>query len=218
MTTTWNLTREQIGKKALQKVGNLARGQTANADDLALAIQALDGILKELPIFGYAWPQTALTQAALTLLAGVPTVTFPTDYYGGALVTYLDASGNELPLQLITLDQWLAIPQKSQAAAYPLMAYLDRASVLHVWPVQTANVSAKLSYQQIVADSAAMAITALDPSMMLGIVYAVAAEIGDEFGATEDQIARWRAEWIGRRSLSIMGRTFPSPDRITTAD
>jgi hypothetical protein len=50
------LTRAQIGEKALQKVGNLARGQTANPDDLKIATDALARLIKALPVHGYTWP------------------------------------------------------------------------------------------------------------------------------------------------------------------
>lgn len=218
MPTAWNLTREQIGRAALRKVGNLARGETPNADDLKLATDALDGILKELPIYGYSWPQISVAQAVLTLAANIGSVSLPTDYYGNPIVTYLDASGNELPLPLIPLDEWLAIPRKTDAAAYPMRGYIDRANVLHVWPVQTANVSARLTYQQIVPDTAPNTVSGVDQSMVLGLGYAVAAEIADDFNATAEQVARWTAIWAQRRALGIMGRTYPSPGRITVDD
>lgn len=50
------LTRVQIAEKALQKVGNLARGQTANPDDRQIALDALGRLLASLPVHGYTWP------------------------------------------------------------------------------------------------------------------------------------------------------------------
>src|SRR6185436_20304620 len=153
MTTAWTMTRDQICRKALRKVGNLARGVTPNADDMALAVEALDGILKELPIHGYTWPQLTTVQASLTLTAGVSTVNLPTDYRHGSIISYIDASGAEVPLRLTTYEDFLSIPLKTQGARYPTVGFVDRANVLHVWPVQTANLAAKVSYEQIVADT-----------------------------------------------------------------
>lgn len=218
MPTAWNLTREQIGRAALRKVGNLARGETPNADDLKLATDALDGILKELPIFGYSWPQISTTPAALTLLANVATVALPVDYYGNPLLTYLDVSGNEIPLPLLSLAEWNEITRKTDGARYPQFGFIDRDDTLHVWPVQTANVSARLTYQQIVPDTAPNTVSGVDQSMVLGLGYAVAAEIADDFNATAEQIARWTAVWAQRRALGIMGRTYPSPGRVTVDD
>lgn len=218
MPTTWNLTREQIAHSALRKVGNIARGATPNADDLAIAYQALDGILKELPIYGYSWPQTVIAPAALVLSAGVATVNLPADYYGNAMLNYLDASGNELPLPLLSQAEWNAIPRKTEAAAYPRFGYIDRANVLHVWPVQTANVSARLTYQQVLADTAPNTVSGVDQTMVRGLTYAVAEAIGDDFNATSEQMARWAAIWAERRALGVMGRTYPSPGRITVDD
>lgn len=50
------LTRNKIAEKALQKVGNLARGQTANPDDRQIALDSLDRLIKSLPIHGYTVP------------------------------------------------------------------------------------------------------------------------------------------------------------------
>lgn len=218
MPTAWNLTREEIGRAALRKVGNLARGETPNTDDLKLATDALDGILKELPIYGYAWPQISATPAVLTLLANIATVALPTDYYGNPLLTYLDASGNEIPLPLLSLAEWNEITRKTDGARYPQFGFIDRDDTLHVWPVQTANVSARLTYQQIMPDTAPNTVSGVDQSMVLGLTYAVAVEIADDFNATGEQIARWTAIWAQRRALGIMGRTYPSPGRITTDD
>lgn len=218
MTTAWTLTRDQICRKALRKVGNLARGVTPNADDMALAVEALDGILKELPIFGYSWPQTTLVQASLTLTANVATVTLPTDYRHGAIVSYVDAAGKEVQLPLTTYEAYLAIPLKTEGAAYPTLGFVDRGNVLHVWPVQTSNLAAKVSYEQIIADTVPLQAIALDPTWMIGIVYGVAAEIGDEFGADEGQIARWAASWGARRALGIAYHSARTPGRITVDD
>src|SRR6476659_4898543 len=192
MTTAWNLTREQIAKSALRKVGNIARGETPKADDLNIAYEALDGLLKELPIYGYAWPQTVVVSAVLTLVGGVPTVNLPTDYYGQPIVTYFDAAGNELPLKLLTLEEWTSIIRKTDLSAYPSRGYIDRSNVLHVWPVQTANVSARLSYQQIIADTSPNTVSGVDQTMVRGLTYAVAEAIGDDFNSTTEQMLRWR--------------------------
>lgn len=218
MTTTWNLTREQIAKAALRKVGNIARGETPSQDDLNIAYEALDGILKELPLYGYSWPQIATAPAALTLLANVPTVSLPSDYYGNPIVTYLDASGNEISLSLLSLSEWNEIIRKTDASAYPQFGYIGPDNVLHVWPVQTTNVSARLMYQKILSDTSPNVVSGIDQTMVQGLIYGVSAEIGDEFNATAEQISRWTAIWIGRRSLGIMARTYASPGRITVDD
>lgn len=218
MTTTWNLTREQIGKAALRKVGNLARGATPRQDDLQICYDALDGILKELPIYGYSWPQIAPAQAVVTLVAATATATLPTDYYGNPILTYLDAGGNEVPLPLLSLAEWNDIIRKTDPAAYPQFGYIGPDNVLHVWPVQTANVSARLVYQKILSDTSPTAISGIDQTMVNGLVYGVAFAISDEFPSEPEKVARWGALWAERRTLGIMTRTYASPGRITVDD
>ena len=117
------LTRAQIAEKALQKVGNLARGETADPDDRQIALDALGRLITALPVHGYTVPDP-LPATDTTLVA-----------------------------------EW-------------------------------------------------------DEALILG----VAAEIGDEFGASPDQILRWLQQWGGLRD-KLIDYTAPAlPDRISVAD
>lgn len=117
------LTRAQIAAKALQKVGNLARGQTANPDDLKIATDALARLITALPVHGYTVP-------------------------------------DPLPATDTTL-----VPE---------------------W----------------------------DEALILG----VAAEIGDEFGATDAQILRWLQQWGGLRDRLIDYTAPELPDCASVED
>lgn len=117
------LTRAQIAAKALQKVGNLARGQTANPDDLQIALDALARLITSLPVHGYTVP-------------------------------------DPVPATDTTL-----VPE---------------------W----------------------------DEALILG----VAAEIGDEFSATDAQIIRWLQQWAGLRD-QLIDYTAPAlPDCASVED
>jgi len=218
MSTTWNLTRLQIATKALQKVGTLARTETADTDDLVVVYDALDALLKALPIFGYAWPRLAAGQTALPLVAATQQTTLPADYYGGALISYLDASGNEKPLRLVPLVEWNNIVRKTDTAAYPLLGYLDNFNVLRTWPIQTATLAGKLVYQKVIDDGVTASPTGLAQIWLQGLIYGLAAEIGDEFGATEAQIKRWGEKWASHRTLCIMNQSYPQADSVTVRD
>lgn len=218
MSTTWNLTREQIATKALQKVGNLARGETADPDDVKIATDALDGLLKELPIFGYAWPQVTPGAVIVVLAQGSGTGVMPADYYDGAAVTYLDAAGNEHKLPLVSPAEWAAIPRKTDAGTYPQKCFIDAGDTLHVWPVPPASVQIRLFYSRVLSDTATGNPVGLDASFTLGLVYGISAEIGDEFGATEAQMARWRGEWAVRRGLGIKNHAQQLPACMSVDD
>lgn len=114
------LTRAKIGEKALQKVGNLARGETADPDDLTIATDALGRLIAALPVHGYVYPDPP--------------------------------PGTDTGLG----EHW-------------------------------------------------------DEALILG----VAAEIGDDFGATTDQILRWLQQWGGLRDR-LIGYDAPAlPDRVS---
>lgn len=219
MSTSWNLTRYQIGLRALQKLRVVAGGETPRPEDLGLVYDSLDAILKELPIYGYAWPQMVSGQATLTLLAGVQATTLPTDYYhGSAIVSFIDASGNEQRLRLVTLVEWNDIQRKAYTGAYPEVGYIDNFNVLRTWPVQTVDRVAKLVYQQVIADTVTQEVTGLNQVWLKGIVYAVAEDAGDEFGISRDQMAIWNAKWSEARTRCIMSQTYPSPGQIGVDD
>lgn len=219
MSTTWNLTRLQIATKVLQKVGTLARGETPDEDDLEIVYDALDALLKELPIYGFAWPRLASGQTALPLVVATQATNLPADYYpGSAIVSYLDAAGNEVPLRLVTLAEWNSLSRKTDTAPYPDLGYIDNFNVLRTWPVQTATLAGKLVYQQVISDAVTGQVTGLNQIWLKGLVYGVAENIGDEFGATEAQLLRWAKKWIEARSLCIANQSFPGPACISVDD
>lgn len=218
MSTTWNLTRLQVATKALQKVGTLARGETPDPDDLDIVYDAIDALLKELPIYGYTWPRLAAGQTALPLVAATQQTNLPADYYGGAMISFLDDSGNEKPLPLVSLDKWNALVRKTDTAAYPLLGYLDNFNVLRTWPIQTATRAGKLVYQKVIDDTVTGAATGLSQVWLKGLPYGVAEAIGDEFGASESQMKRWGMKWMEARTLCVMSQTYPSVDSVTVRD
>lgn len=203
MSVTWTLTRERLCDKAMEKCGALGVGETPSTADRDLCLEALDSLLKELAFYGYSWPQYTAQQAAITFLAATSTVTLPADYSGGGIINVVDTSGNERPFTLLTLIEWNAIADKSQTADYPKFGYVDNADVLHVWPIQTGNVSGKLWYQQIIDDSAASTAVDLDPAWLRSLVYGIAGEIGDEHDVPEAKIIRFKQEWMAGRLRGI---------------
>lgn len=216
MSVTWSLTRERICDKALEKCKRLGVGRTVSGDDRALCLEALDGILKNLHWYGYSWPKTQSGSQALTINS--QTTTLPTDFYTGAMLTYTDASGNEIGLPFVTPEQWKSIVLKTTTATYPDRAHIDNFNVLWVYPVPTAALAAKLYYQKVISDSVASTKPDVDSPWLLGLAYGVAAEVGDEFGVDEKKLARFEAKWREQRALGIMNESPPGPDRIEVSD
>lgn len=215
----WSLTRERICDKALEKCQRLGIGRTVSGDDRALCLEALDSILKNLLWRGYSWPKTATGSSSLVLTSGLASIAMPTDYYSGAHINYVDASGNEVPLPLpTTREEYASIPLKTTQASYPQQVYIDNFNILFPYPLTNQSVTLKVYYQKVIDDSVAQSSLSLDSPWILGLVYGVAAEVGDEFGVTVEKLARFEAKWERQLNFGIMNEAPPGPDRITVSD
>lgn len=222
MSVTWNLFRERVCDKALEKCGVTGDGEPVSAGDRNLCLEALDGILKNLLWYGYSWPKTVSGATALTCLANVATKTLPTDFYTGAKFKYVDSTNPLLPqeidLPVITADQWRSITSKSQTAARPDRIYVDNFNVAWLWPVPSVQVTINLYYQAVIADTVVNSNTPLDSPWLLGLVYAVAAEVGSEFNVPDNKLTRFEAKWAQQRTLGLMNEGAPLPDRVAVDD
>lgn len=205
MSTSWTLTRERIADKALEKCNVLGVGRVANEEDRSLAMEAMDGILKELPTHGVEWPKVIDSQANIALLADTSPTALPTDYYGGLVVNVVGADGNESELELVSLSEWNAIPDKDYASGYPSKGYIDQQNNLHTWPVQNQAVTLKAYYTKVADDTVDGQAPDITQPFILGFVYGIAAEIGDEFGVKSEKIMRFEAKW--NAALMRMKRT-----------
>lgn len=104
------LTRAKIAEKALQKVGNLARGETADLDDLQIALDALGRLIAALPVHGYTWPDPR--PATETELG---------EHWDEALILGVTAEigdefGADLASSTLRLQQWAGL--RKQLIAY----------------------------------------------------------------------------------------------------
>jgi hypothetical protein len=219
VTANWTLTRERICDKALEKCGRAGVVRASNPSDRMLCLEALDGLLKNLLWFGYSWPKTTSGSSPLVLTNNLASIALPTDYYTGGRLNYVDASGNEVPLPLpITAEEWRLIPLKTTQAAYPIKVYIDNFNVLFPYPRTNQSVTLNLYYQKVIDNTVAASSVNLDSPWLLGLVYGVAADIGDEFGVKDTKLARFEAKWREQRNLGIMNEGPPGPDRISVSD
>lgn len=218
MTTSWTLTRERICDKALEKCQRLGVGRAVSADDRALCLEALDGILKNLMWYGLSWPKTTSGATTLAIGAGTQTTSLPTDYYTGAMLKYVDASGQEQPLRVATTEEWDAIQLKSTQQPYPDRCYIDNFNVVWFYPVPSISLAVNLYYQKVIDDTVAGQAPDLDSPWLIGLPYGVAAEVGDEFGVKPDRLARFEAKWAVHRDRGIRNEAPPGPDRVQVSD
>lgn len=218
-TANWTLTRERICDKALEKCKRLGIGRNATAGDRSLCLEALDGILKQLLWYGYSWPKTVSGFGTLSLTSNLASIAMPTDFYTGAHVNYVDTSGNEVPLPTpITREEWANTPLKTTQASYPQKVYIDNFNTLFPYPRTNQTVVLNVYYQKVIANTVASSSVDLDSPWYVGLVYGVAAEVGDEFGVDDKKLMKFEAKWNAQRSLGIMNEASPGPDRMTVSD
>jgi hypothetical protein len=188
-------TREELVKGAFWKMGVLAHGETPEAEDATRGLRALEDVLNELPIHGSIWSKLA-DLVSFTITANVQNTDlssaisgFSSLYANDLTLWYVDSGWNDIPLPLVTVDTWDAIPLKTQTAAYPILAFMKPDNdTLQTWPIQTQNVTVKARYQKRIADTSVNTAPDLGEEWALFFYNALAAEMGPEYGVAPDKV------------------------------
>lgn len=184
--------------RALRLIGAVASGETAQASELADGITALNGMLG-------SWANerlmvNALVREELTLVAGTAQYTVGT---GGTFSTTrpqkIERAGLEIqspsvveiPMKIITVDEYAAISQKDLQSEIPQMVYLDDAyplATLSFWPVpSTTNHFVMYSWKPITAIADASDSMSLAPGYDDAVDYNLAVRLAPEYGKSVSQ-------------------------------
>lgn len=219
MAVAWTQTRENLADAALRKCGVLGAEQTPASADRQLALDALDGLLKSLPLYGLVWPEMVQTTSAISYTAGTAQMPMPADWFGGAFSANLidPVTGKESPLAIGDLTWYDGLADKSTQAARIQVVFADQNRVLRVYPVPNVTQGLKLWYQSVTEDSVA-ATAPLRAEWMLGLIYGIAANIGDEFGVAPASMQRFELKWLEARSRALISMSAHLPVIVTVAD
>lgn len=192
MSTSFTRTREQIAALALRKLGILASGGTAYADDLTITYEAIDLRLKEMHSLGNFWRKVNPTPSTFTITAatasaahGLTDLLFPVSLF-------VTVSSVDEPIQLISPMFYAGLGDLTQSGD-AIYAMHDGAN-FKFWPVPTENRTAKLLYEKITDDTAASTAPDVEVSMMRSLGAIVAYDLADQFGVEENKIRRLAAE------------------------
>lgn len=219
MSTSWTLPVADILTDALELIGVLGVGQTASAEDNDIAMRALQGILKELPIHGVSWPKVTVDPVALTWDAGTPAeVALPADYFGVPHCYYLAADGGKVPLSMLTKAAYDAVPDPAATAEHPESIYIGPNNAAFLYPVPTSNPALKLTYQAIASDATLAASPDVAQAWIAGLGLWVANEIAPKFSvdmATRQDIG---ARFVARRQLMLAYACETAPIQLTVDD
>lgn len=149
-TATFELTRDQLLRRAFQLAGLLESAQSMRADDAAMASDLLGMELDSLQAEGVLLRHVERTTKAL--VAGTAAYTLDTDtvdvFVGPDNVagTYVPSSGGESVIRAISRQEYIQITNKTTQAV-PSLVYIEKTAsvVATFWPVPAATSSYRYS-------------------------------------------------------------------------
>jgi hypothetical protein len=199
MSTSWSLTASQICTDALEHLGAIADGETPSAGDLQTCLRGLDGLLKELPAFGYHWPSLSV-ETALTW-TGAAFMALPADYYNFPTAWKL-VNGEKYPLVQFPHAEWV-LKHDRAASGDVTHFYISPDNKFYVWPVPAADPVVSLQYMRIVDDASIGIAPAVSQIWLNPLGYGVADEVGLKFGVSKERRTEIKARWLDKKSRAL---------------
>ncbi len=192
MTYSFTRTREEMAVLVLGKLGVLAAGETASAEDATLVYEAIDLRLKEMHRRGIYWRNVGKRTLSFTIPANVASASASVDILYPVAMYIVNTSLDD-PVEIIGAKEYAAIDNKSYAGPPEKVLYVSSAEFLF-WPVPTSNTTAKVLYEQIADDTAASTTPDVDVSMLRWLKDIIAYDLADHFGLPEQKVMRFAQE------------------------
>jgi hypothetical protein len=199
MSTAWTLAAADVCTDALEHLGVIGAGEAASGDDMQVALRALDGVLKELPINGYVWPKLS-AETALTWTAG-QTIPLPADFFG-APVAWRLVDGKKVPLAQLPHARWIQMPDRA-AAGTPTHFYVAPDNTIALWPVPETDPAVTLQYQRIVDDAEETVQPDVPQYMLNALGYGVAHECVLKFDTPPARAQTIAERWMSKRAAAL---------------
>lgn len=196
-STNYSTTRNQIIYDALLLLNAIAAQETADAHNLAFCGRFLDMMIKQWAPKMTVWPTK---DVSVTLTPGTTSYTI-----GDGLdideprplqvisARRQDTSGNEIPVDVVSREEYMAIPTKTTQAP-PTMVHYERlrtSGTLYVWPTgDTGSTALILSVKRALED---MDEDGNEPDFpqeaLLALVYNLAVLVGPAYGGIPQDVA-----------------------------
>jgi hypothetical protein len=199
MSTAWTLAAADVCTDALEHLGVIGAGEAASGDDMQVALRALDAVLKELPLAGYAWPKLS-AESALAWTAG-QSIPLPDDYFG-APVAWRLVDGKKSPLTQLPHARWVQMADRG-AAGTPTHFYVGPDQAIYLWPVPATDPTVTLQYQRIVSDADTTAQPDVPQYWLNALGYGVASELLLKFDTPEPRAQAISARWQAKRAAAL---------------
>ena len=199
-TTTFSITRDDIIKGALRKIGVVAQGEVPTSDQITEASFALNLMVKAWEADGM--PLWALRTTAIPLTDGVNaynigiTKTVNTDKPLKVIQAWIrDTTSNvDVPMRILTKQEYSILGNKTTSGK-PIQIYYEPLSdygILHVFPtpasIDAANNQIYITYQRPYEDFSIATDTPDFPQEWYdAVVYGLAVRLAPEYGLPIDQ-------------------------------
>ena len=205
--------------RAMRLAGVIGKGETPDSDESADGLVALNAMLESWSIdrlFAYYIVSETLTMVSgdgsYTMgSSGDLNTTRPTQLDDSCFIT---VDGIDLPLSLITEQQYASIVLKTVETNVPIVLYPEYGYplvTLKFWPVPSVSMTASIkSWKQLQQFTDLTTALSMPPGSQRAIEFSLAEEFGPEFGATiprkVEQIAA-----AARRSLKRINLASQMP-------
>lgn len=192
MTISFTRTREQMRDLILGKLGVLAAGETASAEDATLVYEAIDLRLKELHRRGIFWRKVTRRALSFTIPSSIASASASVDVLFPLQMHVVVGSIDE-PVEIISIRDYANIPNKGDLGTPSKVLYNGSAEFIF-WPVPRAATTAKVVYEKIADDTAASTQPDVDVSMLRWLRDIIAYDLADYYGLPEQKIQRLAGE------------------------
>lgn len=210
-TSTFDLSRDQMIRRAYQLCGLLEASQNPSADDIALGADLLTMELLALQADGVPIVQT--TRTTLAMLASTVEYTLPTDTFdvfvdgNNFAGTWLPTSGTtEMPVRAISRTEYMAIPTKT-TTGQPTMVYVERlisSTRLAFWPAPSAAGTFKYAQIRLARDLGTGAVTTdMSRRWQKALTYLLAYQLSYAKSAPLDRVRELRKEAAEMRARAM---------------
>lgn len=189
------MTARDLIRGSLRLIGAIASGESGSENEQAEALAVLNDLMDSWSLDGFLLYQTKresfpITTGLQNITMG-PLGTFDTIRPIKVLRASVEQNGNEIPIRLVTVDEWAKITVKSTNSELPSKIYVEGTfplETLNIWPIPSAaNNLIIYSYKPLLSFVNDSDDLILPPGYARALRYNLAIELASEYGKTIPQ-------------------------------
>jgi hypothetical protein len=207
----WTLTTIEVIRGALELCQAIGVGEPVSDPDTETCMDALQGLVKELPSHGYQWPQVSSTPVAVAWVLATPSsVTPPADYFGAPVLKFTDAGSVKRELIRLAKPYWERL-DLTKTAQYPSHFYVAPDLTFKLWPAPTLDPVLSLTYQSIIPDLTLTGTPGFAQQYLNTLQFLLADEVALKFGVPQDIRVEIAARAAVKKQMMLQWATDQGP-------